>query len=199
MKKTILIIGLVVAALVVAGVGQALAQGTGPSAGNGPMMQNGGGYLHTYMVAAFAEQLGLTVDEVNTRLAAGETMYDIAIASGVKPEDVPALMIEVRSQALSAAVEAGVITQEQATWMSAHGFGRGGYGAEGCPMHDGQGTEPYGGAGMMGGRGRGMMGAGSGWHQQANPYSQRTAKARSLRSSFYLSECHNVTRKAPWP
>ena len=170
MNKTILIIGLVVAALLAVGVGQAFAQGTGPNAGKGPMMQTGGGYLHTYMVAAFAEQLGLTVEEVNARLAAGETMYDIAIASGVAREDFAALMIEVRTQALSAAVEAGVMTQEQAEWMHSRGFGRGGYGSGGCPMQSDGTTGPNPRAGMMHGGGRGMMGAGFGWqNQQANP------------------------------
>jgi len=169
MKKTILLIGLVVAALVVVGVGVAFAQGPAPYTGNGPMMQNGTGYLHTYMVAAFAEKLGLQVEDVNARLAAGESMYDIAIAAGVKAENIPALMVEVRSEALSAAVQAGVITQAQADWMSSRGFGRG-YGAGNCPMQNGQG-EPLGrGVGMMNRNGGGMMGGGFGWqNQQTNP------------------------------
>lgn len=174
MKKTILIAGLIVAALAVLGVGAALAQGPAPFGGNGPMtlapgasagVQTGGGYLHTYMVTALADELGLSVEDVNARLAAGETMYDIAIADGVKPEDFPALMIEVRSSALRAAVKDGVITQEQADWMSSHGFGRGGmmngtgYGTGNCPMRNGTGA----------GYGPGMMG-GPGWqNQQANP------------------------------
>jgi hypothetical protein len=168
MKKTILIVGLVVAALVVFGVGAAFAQGPAPYAGNGPMMQNDGGYLHTYMVAAFAEKLGLKVDAINARLTAGETMYDIAIASGIKAEDFPALMIEVRTNALSAAVKDGVITQEQADWMSSRGFERGGmgYGNGGCPMQNG--TVAGYGPGMMG-NGRGM-GRGFGLqNQQTNP------------------------------
>lgn len=158
MKKTILIIGLVVAALSVFGVGAAFAQGRSPYAGNGPM-QNGTGYLHTYMVAAFAEKVDLKADDVNARLTAGESMYDIAVAAGVKADEFPALMVEVRSQALSAAVKDGVITQEQADWMSSRGFGRGG-GMGNCPMQNGQGVPPGRGAGMMRG----------GWqNQQANP------------------------------
>jgi hypothetical protein len=165
MKKTILVVGLVVAALAAFGVGVAFAQGTTPYGGRGPMMQNGGGYLHTYMVTAFAEKLGLKVDDINTRQAAGETMYDIAIADGVKAEDFPALMIEVRTNALNAAVKDGVITQEQADWMSSHGFGRGGFGTGNCPMQNGQGTQPNRGGGF----GPGMMG-GFGWkNQQTNP------------------------------
>jgi len=170
MKKTILIIGLVLTALVVVGVGQAFAQGSAPNAGNGPMLQNGAGDLHTYMIAAFAEKLGLTVEDVNAQLTAGETMYDIAIAHAVKAEDFPALMVEVRSQALSAAVQANVITQAQADWMNSHGFGRGGYGTDDCPMQNGQGAQTNRGAGMMNGTGRGMMGNGFGWqNQQTNP------------------------------
>jgi hypothetical protein len=170
MKKTILIIGLVVAALVVAGVGEVFAQGPAPSAGNGPTLQDGSGYLHTYMITAFAEKLGLEAEAVNARLAAGETLYDIAIADGIKAEDFPALMIEVRSQALSAAVTAGVITQTQADWMNSHGFGRGGNGTGDCPMQNGQGAQTNRSAGMMNGTGRGMMGNGFGWqNQQANP------------------------------
>ena len=176
MKKTILVVGLVVAALVVLGVGVAFAQGPAPYAGNGSMLQNGTGYLHTYMVAAFAEKLGLKVNDINARLTAGETMYDIAIADGVKAEDFPALMIEVRSQALAAAVKAGVITQEQADWMSSRGFGRGGMmngygnGTGDCPMQNGQGAQFNRGAGMMNGNGRGGMMGGFGWqNQQTNP------------------------------
>jgi hypothetical protein len=171
MKKTILIVGLVVAALTVFGVGAAFAQGPAPYGGNGPMtlapgasagVQNGGGYLHTYMVTAFAEKLGLKVDDINTRLAAGETMYDIAIADGVKAEDFPALMVEVRTAALDAAVKDGVITQAQADWMKSRGFGQGGYGmgTGNCPMNNGTGPGRGSGGGMMRG----------GWqNQQTNP------------------------------
>lgn len=161
MKKTILIVGLIVAALAVFGVGVAFAQGPAPYGGNGSMMQNGGGYLHTYMVTAFAEKLGLTVEDVDARLAAGETMYDIAIANGVTTEDLPALMVDVRTVALDAAVKDGVVTQTQADWMKSRGFGQGGYGmgTGDCPMNDGTGF----------GRGGGMM-RGGGWqNQQANP------------------------------
>jgi hypothetical protein len=133
------------------------------------MIQNGTGYLHPYMIAAFAEKLSLQTEDVNTRLAAGESLDDIAIAAGVQAEDFPTLMVEVRSQALTAAVAAGVITQAQADWMSSHGFGRG-YGAGNCPMQNGQGGQPNRGPGMWNGNGRGMMGGGFGWqNQQTNP------------------------------
>ena len=166
-----LIVGLVVAALVVLGVGVAFAQGPAPYTGGG-MMGNNGGYLHMYMVNAFAEKLGLKVEDINARLTAGESMYDIALADGVKAEDFSALMVEVRTIAMNAAVKDGVITQEQADWMSSRGFGRGGMmngnGGTGCPMQNGTGTG-YGPGMMNNGNGRGM-GRGFGWqNQQTNP------------------------------
>ena len=85
MKKTILIIAVLVLALGVLGVGVVFAQdGTPPYSGHGPMMQNGGtGVMHTFMTIEFAKQLNLNVNDVNTRIAAGETMYDIALSAGV--------------------------------------------------------------------------------------------------------------------
>jgi hypothetical protein len=165
MKKTILIVALVVLALGVFGVGAAFAQdGTPPFNGHSPMMQNGGtGPLHTFMTIEFAKQLDLNVNDVNTRLAAGETMYDIALSAGVTAEEFPAVMTEVRSKALDAAVKANVITQEQADWMKTRG---GGMGNGNC-----DGTGPQGGQyGPQGGRGNGMMGGGWGiQNQQTNP------------------------------
>jgi hypothetical protein len=162
MKKTILIVALVVLALGALGVGVAFAQDEQPMfGGRGPMMQNDGGYLHTYMVSAFAGKIGLGVDDVNARLADGETMYDIAIAEGVTAEDFPALMTEVRAAALDAALADGVVTQEQADWMKSRDFGRGG-------MGNGQGYNgdcPMNGTGYNGQRGPGGMG---GWQNQ-NP------------------------------
>ncbi|WKZ34262.1 MAG: hypothetical protein QY332_11635 [Anaerolineales bacterium] len=154
MKKTILIVALVVIALAVAGAGVAYAQdGTPPYGGRG--MHNGQGPLHTFMVTEFAKELKLNVNDVNTRLAAGETLRDIALSAGVTAEEFPAVLQEVRANALDAAVKANVITQEQADWMKSRGFGRGGMGNGTCD-----------GTGPQGGRGNGMMGRGNG---QTNP------------------------------
>ena len=86
MKKTILIVALlavVAVALGVVGVGAAFAQDATPAVvGRGSMMQNGtSGPLHTFMATEFARKLGLNVNDVNTRLTAGETMYDIALST----------------------------------------------------------------------------------------------------------------------
>jgi|CXWL01.1.fsa_nt_gi hypothetical protein len=182
MKKTILIAALVIVALGVLGVGAVFAQDSTPAfVGGSPMMQNGtSGPVHTFMVTEFAAKLGLNVDDVNTRLTAGETMYDIALAAGVTAEEYPALMTEVRANAVDAAVKANVLTQEQADWMQSRGGGMiySGAGFDGdCPMLDGDyqnGTGFRGGPGGMmngngqNGQGRGMMG-GWGAGQQTNP------------------------------
>lgn len=167
MKKTILVVALVVFALGVFGVGAAFAQDGTPPVGRGSMMQNGtSGPMHTFMVIEFAQTLDLNVNDINTRLAAGETMYDIALSTGVTAEEFPAIMTEVRSNALTAAVKANVITQAQADLMLAHG---GGMGTGNCTGTGPQGNYGNYGTGMMGGgNGRGMM---NGWGagQQTNP------------------------------
>ncbi len=163
MKKTILIVTLAVLALGVLGVGVVFAQDTTPPfTGQGPM-RNGDGPLHTFMTIEFAKKLDMNVNDINTRLAAGETMYDIALSAGVTAEEFPAIMTEVRTAAVDAAVKANVITQEQADWMKSRG------GMIGTGNCDGTGTQS-GQRGPQGGHGNGMMGGGQGWNsQQTNP------------------------------
>lgn len=107
---------------------------------------HGAGVLHNYMISAFASAVGLTVDEVNTRLAKGETPAQIAIAQGKTESDLTALWLQVRQDALKQAVTAGVITQAQADKMlermknvAGPGFGPG---SGDCPMWDGNETQP---------------------------------------------------------
>jgi hypothetical protein len=165
MKKTILIVALVVLALGVFGAGTVFAQDTQPPVGRGSMMGGGGsGVLHTFMTNEFAKQLDLNVNDVNARLAAGETMYDIALSAGVTAEEFPALMTEVRASALDEAVKANVITPEQADWMKSRsgGMGTGNCTGTGTGLQ-GQGRR---GQGMM--NGQGMMGSGQ-VYNQVNP------------------------------
>jgi hypothetical protein len=154
MKKTLLIALVLAAVAGLAFAGVVYAKGPQPAApgmGYGPMMAQGQiGPLHTNMVEAFAAKFGLTVDEINTRLAAGERMYDIALSAGVAADEFPALMQEVRNQAISAALADGVITQDQADWMLSHAFGRGGFG-QGVGACSGTGI-PVGTGGMHGWR-----------------------------------------------
>lgn len=100
------------------------------------------GPLHEKMIEVYAQKLGLSVEELNSRLTKGETMAQIVFATGLTEEQFRTLMTEVRSQAIDQAVKDGTLTQEQADWMKQRSTG------------------------MVGG-GRGMRGGGRG--QNANP------------------------------
>jgi len=157
----------ILAGLVFAGI--ALAQdGNPPFGGRGP--GDGSGLMHEYMEQAMADAVGLNLEEFEARHDAGETFYQIALAEGFPAEEIPALMQTARTNGLEAAAADGVITQEQAEWMSSRGHGGmmygggyGGYGNGECPMYDGD-EAPYSsqfGPGMMNG------GRGGRWTQQS--------------------------------
>lgn len=165
MKKTILIVALVVLALGALGVGVAFAQGPVPG-GRGMMGGNGGyGWMHDYVEQALAAKLGLTEEKVEDALAAGKPMYQIALDNGIKQEDLATFMNGVHKGAFDKAVKDGVMTQQQADWMlqRMQNMYQNGYGA-------GTGTCPMGGGSFGPGAGRGGMMRGYGWqNQQTNP------------------------------
>lgn len=132
------------------------------SQGNQPLRE-GRGLLHDYIVAAFAEEVGLTVDEVNAAVTAGKTLYQIALDEGIAEANIPALLKSVHETALAAAVADGVLTQAQADRMLAR-MAKQGYGSGTCTMG---GTRPQDGTGFGSGRGIGMRGGGRG--SQTNP------------------------------
>ena len=159
MKKTFLIVALLVVALGVLGVGVAFAQGGQP-----PFGQGGYGWMHDYVEQALAAKLGLTEKQVEDQLAAGKPMYQIALDNGIKQDDLASFMNDVHKEALAKAVKDGKITQQQADWMlqRMQNMYQNGYGPGNCPMHNGQGA-PSGrgggmGPGMMNGRGAGYGG-----------------------------------------
>ena len=115
----------------------------GQGFGYGMMNGKAAGFMREYMIAAFAEAVGLTPEEVTTRLSNGETMREIALAQGKTEAELPDLIKQVQQAALDKAVADGVITQAQADVMKTHmsnyqgpGFGPG-FGGAGCPMWDG--------------------------------------------------------------
>ncbi|MBL8046819.1 MAG: hypothetical protein JNL09_09770, partial [Anaerolineales bacterium] len=61
----------------------------------GPMHGRGSGQMlmHDEMVTAFAEALDLDVATLNERLAAGETMRQIALAEGLTADEFLAVMV----------------------------------------------------------------------------------------------------------
>ena len=98
------------------------------------------GPLHNYMYTAFAQALGLTPEELETRRLAGDTMWDIAQEKGMTTEQFQEAITTARTSAVNQAVADGVITQEQGDFMlermetmMGNGFGYGfGMGNGGC-------------------------------------------------------------------
>ena len=84
--------------------------------------------LDNYVVPLMAEQLGLSEDEVSMALNSGETFAALALAAGYDPEEIPALLESIHTQALELALLDGVITQEQAEWLQNVRFGANGRG-----------------------------------------------------------------------
>ncbi len=121
--------------------------------GNGRGMQGAGrgynanatgagqGILHDAMVVYFAEKLNLPVDGINSRLANGETMAQIAYSTGLTVDQFRTLMVDARNQAIDQAVKDGTLTQTQADWMKQHGAGLGG--GRGAGMQRGAGQGQY--------------------------------------------------------
>jgi hypothetical protein len=133
------------------GYGRGLMNGRGPMMGDG--VARGGmrgakqgmlgnlepGWMHAAMLDAFAEALDLHRAALEERLAAGETMRDIALAEGLTQAEFFAVMTEARTAALAQAVTDGTITQEQAEAMTARmarmqgRMGGRGMGSGACP------------------------------------------------------------------
>ncbi len=87
----------VVAAVAVTGAVYAQAPQPGtPAPGSGygaqaRMNEEGRGLYHEDMLAAFSEALGISVADLEARLAAGENMVQIALAEGLTVEEIQAL------------------------------------------------------------------------------------------------------------
>ena len=92
------------------------------------------GLLHDDLIAAYSAKLGISVADLNARLAAGETLSQIALSTGLTVEQFSALVTEVRAEVTAQAVAEGTLTQAQADWMNQHAFGaaRGGRGMRGA-------------------------------------------------------------------
>ncbi len=77
------------------------------------------GVLQPYMQQAVADKLGLTVTELEAKLADGTKLHEVVLATGVTLEEMPTFMSEVQATALAAAVKDGVLTQAQADEITA--------------------------------------------------------------------------------
>lgn len=111
-------------------------QGTGPSTMDG--------VLHETWMAAYAEAFGIEVEELNARLAAGESMSEIALSLGFTVETFWELKMDVRTSVIEQAVADGTLPDELASRMSSggpgnrsgQGFGGQGLGLGDCPYDE---------------------------------------------------------------
>jgi hypothetical protein len=131
MKKKILILigSLLAVAVLLAGVRVTTAyaqDGTPPTPGAGqPGDERGRGHgkrgLGEIELAAAAEALGITTEDVSAALAGGQTLEDLATTAGVDIADVRAAIQAAHAVELRAKIEAGLadgsITQDKADWL----------------------------------------------------------------------------------
>ena len=153
-RKTLLISGLLIALLTVGVIGATTVFAQSPTdaplhGGRGP----GGRGLSEAALAAAADALNMTTDELSAALQNGQTLEQLAEEAGVDIEDVRAAIQEVRETELrdriEQAVADGTITQEHADWLLEgleKGFlgGPGGFGFGHGPKGPGQGEPPAG-------------------------------------------------------
>lgn len=164
MTRKSLIIFTAVIALVAVGVFTVMAQddddATPPFGmmwgGHGGMMHGGigmGWANHDTMMATVAEALGLEPEALVDALHNGQTLTEIAEEQGVELQTVYDAMLTQAEEHMTALVDAGTITQEQAdehlTWMQEH--------VAEMPMFSGGGFGPHMGHHGMMGRGHRMM------------------------------------------
>jgi hypothetical protein len=111
---------------------------------------HGGPGLGETGLAAAAEALGMTTDEVSAALAEGKTLEDLATTAGMDIEDVRAAIQAAHAVDMRAKIEAGVadgsITQDKADWLlegldKGYLNGPGGFGFGG-PHRGGFGDKP---------------------------------------------------------
>jgi hypothetical protein len=70
------------------------------------------------MHQAFAEALGMSVEELEAAIADGQTPCDIVEAQGLDAEEVWEATQDARQDLLQQAVDDGLLTQQQADWIS---------------------------------------------------------------------------------
>lgn len=81
------------------------------------------GLLDDIIHENLASGMGISSEVLAERIAAGESIYDIAISLGFDAASFSALMADARADALVQAVDLGLLTQEQADWVGSRGFG----------------------------------------------------------------------------
>src|SRR5512143_1763387 len=68
------------------GAGRGMMAGGGMMSGRGMMANGSVGPMHTYMIQALGDKLGMTVEDLQARLDKGETPYQVAQSQGLTDE-----------------------------------------------------------------------------------------------------------------
>lgn len=154
LKKVLFAVGLAALAAAIVFTGVSYAQGGNPNPqpfgqgmmgggygrGNGPGpggMGNGNyGVMHDAMFDALASGLGITREDLDSRVAGGETPLEIALSLGFTEDEFVQIHTAARTTAINDLLADGTITQEQADWMLNHTPGNG-YGPGNCPHLNG--------------------------------------------------------------
>ena len=98
----------------------------GDQTGYGPSMMGGKsamdparGYagIQEYMNEALAEKLGMSADDITAAFEDGKTMLDLAADKDMTVKEFITMQEEVHILAIDKALDAGVISQNQADWM----------------------------------------------------------------------------------
>ncbi len=96
------------------------------------------GPMHDTIVTALAEATGLSVDEINTRISNGETMFQIAGDAGLSEEQVNELFTQAHQDAFESLGADDSFFQDRLDHMKemwngefTPGFGRGGHSGQG--------------------------------------------------------------------
>lgn len=116
--------------------------GWGPMHGRGPRRGQfgmGNPEMMDEMIAIVSEQTDLTVEEIESRLAEGEHLFNIATDAGLEEEAFFDLMLEVRKEYLEQAFEDGLVSEEQYQWMIDRMGDPSGRNSDGFPCHQGPG------------------------------------------------------------
>lgn len=103
-------------------------EGSPPAGGDGGrprsrQEQGPKGWMSEYrddLQAAMADALGLSVEELESALAEGKKLDEIAAEQGVAKEDLQAAMQSAQEDILAQAVADGVLTQEEADKIAEH-------------------------------------------------------------------------------
>lgn len=90
---------------------------------NGRNTGQGIGVMYEYQIAALAEKLGMTADDLTTQLSDGKSVLDLAADKGMTVKEFITMQDEVKVLAIDKAFAAGVISQNQADAMKANDFG----------------------------------------------------------------------------